>query len=47
MKTTFFDEKKPADINEHMEPSYVANIIIENLKKENPDEELIIKRPGK
>ena len=34
-------------IDQYMEPSYVADIIIENLKKESPEEELIIKRPTK
>ncbi len=45
MQTHFFDEAKPEKYIEFMEPSYVANLIIENLEKENPEEELIIKRP--
>ena len=28
-----------------MTPEYVAGLVIENIKKENPEEELIIKRP--
>ncbi len=45
MKTHFFDEKKPADIDQYMEPAYVAERIIANLKSESPEPELIIKRP--
>ena len=47
IKTELYSIDKPNNFNDFMEPSYVANIIIENLKKENPEEELIIKRPGK
>jgi 3-hydroxybutyrate dehydrogenase len=47
MQTNFFDEKKPDNFNEYMDPSFVANKILENLKKESPEEELIIKRPVK
>lgn len=45
MKTNFFDERKPDDIDKYMEPSFVAEKIIENLKKHAPEEELIIRRP--
>jgi len=44
MKTGLFDEQKPADYDKHMEPEAVAETIIGNLKKENPEEELIIRR---
>ena len=44
MKTNLFDEKVPANYQDYMEPSFVAEKIIENLKKEKPEEELIIKR---
>jgi len=45
MRTNLFDEKKPEDYENYMEPSFVAEKIMENLKKETPEEELIIKRP--
>lgn len=45
MKTNFFDERKPDDIDKYMEPSLVAEKIIENLKRDQPEEELIIRRP--
>jgi len=45
IKTELYPVDKPNNFNDFMEPSYVSNIIIENLKKENPEEELIIKRP--
>ncbi len=44
MRTNLFNEKKPENYNAYMDPSFVANKIIENLKKEKPEEELIIKR---
>jgi short-subunit dehydrogenase len=44
MKTNLFDERKPENYNEYMESSFVAETIIENLKKENPEEELVIRR---
>ena len=44
MKTGIFDEEKPADYDKYMEPDFVAETIIGNLKKENPEEELIIRR---
>ncbi len=47
MQTNFFDEDKPQDYLDLMDPKSVADKVIENLKKENPEEELIIKRPGK
>ena len=47
IKTEMYSQDKPSNFGDFMEPSYVANIIIENLKKENPEEELIIKRPTK
>jgi NAD(P)-dependent dehydrogenase (short-subunit alcohol dehydrogenase family) len=42
IKTKLYDEKKPDNYNEYMEPSFVAEKIVENLKKEAPEEELII-----
>jgi NAD(P)-dependent dehydrogenase (short-subunit alcohol dehydrogenase family) len=44
MKTNLFDEKKPENYDEYMEPSFVTEKIIENLIKESPEEELIIRR---
>lgn len=46
MKTNFFDEAKPQDYELFMEPDYVANQLIENIKLKVPLEEIIIKRPG-
>ncbi len=47
MQTNFFDEKKPEGYNEYMNPDFVADIIIENLKSDNPEIDLVIKRPVK
>jgi len=44
MKTNLFDEKIPEKYNEYMDPNVVAEKIIENIKKDQPDEELIIRR---
>ncbi len=44
MQTNLFDEKKPENYGEFMSPDYVAGKIVENLKKDIPEEELIIKR---
>lgn len=44
MRSNFFDEKKPENYQDYMDPDFVANKIIENLKRETPEEELIIKR---
>ncbi|MFH1608503.1 MAG: SDR family oxidoreductase [Patescibacteria group bacterium] len=44
MRTNLFDEKIPENYNDFMDPNFVADKIIENLKKENPELELIIKR---
>jgi uncharacterized protein len=44
MKTDLFGDYKPDDWNEFMEPSFVAEKVINNLKEENSIEELIIKR---
>jgi len=44
MQTNLFDEKKPENYNEYMDPLFVAEKIIENLKKETSEEKLIIKR---
>jgi short-subunit dehydrogenase len=44
MRTNLFDEKIPENYNDFMDPKDVADKIIENIKKENPELELIIKR---
>lgn len=46
MKTALFDEKRPDDYEEYMTPDQVAEKIIENLEKDVPEKELILKRPG-
>lgn len=46
MKTNLFAEEKPKDYDDFMEPGYVVEKIINNLKQENPEEELIIRRPS-
>ena len=44
MQTHLFDEKRPDDLNAYMQPSSVAEKIIANLKKSEPEDEMIIKR---
>lgn len=44
MRTNLFNKKIPENYNDFMDPNDVAEKIIENTKKENPDLELIIKR---
>lgn len=46
IKTHLFDEKKPDDFEDFMDPKLVAEKIIENLEKETPEETLILKREG-
>ncbi|MEK7195147.1 MAG: SDR family oxidoreductase [Patescibacteria group bacterium] len=43
IKTGLFGERKPVEYDTYMEPEYVAGKIIENLKLENPEKDLIIK----
>ncbi|MFA5886315.1 MAG: SDR family NAD(P)-dependent oxidoreductase [Patescibacteria group bacterium] len=45
MKTHLHDEALPADFDNFMEPSIVADKVLDNLKKEVPEQDLIIKRP--
>lgn len=47
MKTEIYKEKYPADLNEYMEVDSVARKVIDNLKSENPEIDLVIKRPTK
>ena len=44
MQTNLFNEKKPENYSDFMEPNFVAEKIIQNLKLEKPEEEIIIKR---
>lgn len=45
MRTHFFDEQKPDDYDEYMDPALVAGKIVDNAAQAKPEEELIIKRP--
>lgn len=45
MKTQLFGEWKHKDYEKFMNPDTVAQKVVENLKKENPEEELVIRRP--
>jgi len=47
MRTNFFDEQKPDDYKDYMDPKIVAETVVANLEKNKPEEELIIKRPKK
>jgi len=47
MQTDLYNEKYPDDFNEYMEAPSVAIKVIDNLKSENPEMDLIIKRPIK
>ncbi len=46
IKTDLFNEKIPANIGDFMTPESVSEKIVANLEKENPELDLIIKRPG-
>lgn len=46
IKTHLFDERKPEDFKDYMEPQDVAEKIITNIEKEKPDFEQILKRPA-
>ncbi len=43
MRTEFFRENKPADYEKYMDPREVARQIVNNLKKNKPEEEFFIK----
>ncbi len=45
MKTHLHDERLPADFENFMDPEYVVQKVIDNLKLDNPEQDLIIKRP--
>ena len=42
IKTALFNEQKPDNYKDYLEPFFVAEKIISNLKLENPKEELVI-----
>ena len=44
MKTHLFDEEKHSDYANFMDPSFIAEKIVNNLKQDTPKEELIIRR---
>jgi hypothetical protein len=46
MKTSFFDEQVPEDYDKYMAASTVGEKIIDNLKRDKPEEEQIIRRPA-
>ncbi|MFA5894438.1 MAG: SDR family NAD(P)-dependent oxidoreductase [Candidatus Shapirobacteria bacterium] len=46
MKTHLHDEAIPAEFNNFMNPDYVSAKVIDNLKLDKPELELIIKRPS-
>lgn len=46
MKTHLHDEALPADFDNFMEPDYVVNKVIENLKSDSPEKDLVVKRPS-
>ena len=47
MQTELYREKYPADFKEYMNVDYVVGKVIENLKSENPEIDLVIRRPVK
>lgn len=46
MQTDLFNEQLPENYNEYMDPKDVALKIINNLKQEIPEDELILRRPS-
>ena len=46
MKTDFFNEQIPEDYDKYMEASTVGEKIIDNLKRDKPEEEQVIRRPA-
>lgn len=47
MQTDIYKEKYPDDIKDYMQVETVVEKVIENLKSDNPEQDLIIKRPAK
>jgi short-subunit dehydrogenase len=44
MRTNLFDEKRPKNYKDFMDPNFVAQKIIQNLKLAKPKEKLVIRR---
>lgn len=47
MQTDIYKERYPSDIKDYMNVDAVAEKVIANLRSENPEADLIIKRPAK
>jgi len=47
MQTEIYKEKYPADFEDYMRVDYAVEKVMANLKSENPEVDLIIKRPTK
>jgi NAD(P)-dependent dehydrogenase (short-subunit alcohol dehydrogenase family) len=47
MQTDIYKEKYPEDFEEYMTVDFVAKKVVENLKTESPEIDLLIKRPTK
>ncbi len=47
MQTEIYKEKYPSDFNDYMKVEYAVEKVIANLKSENPEIDLVIKRPNK
>lgn len=47
MQTDIYKEKYPSDIKDYMKVDTVVKKVIANLRSENPEADLIIKRPAK
>lgn len=45
MKTHFHDEALPSNFEQFMDPNGVAQKVIDNLRLNNPEQDLIVKRP--
>ncbi len=46
IKTDLFEGDPQPDFNDFMSPEFVAQKIVDNLEKKNPDTEQILRRPG-
>jgi len=46
IKTDLFNEKKPEDFDDFMSPESVAQKIVDNLEKLEPETEMVLRRPG-
>jgi NAD(P)-dependent dehydrogenase (short-subunit alcohol dehydrogenase family) len=46
MKTDLFNEAKPENLGEFMSPTEIAQKIVANLESDEPEIQLVLKRPG-